>query len=471
MSGEKKLYIDGEWIPGAGGVFIDIENPATGEIIARVPRGTEEDVNKAVAAARRAFERWRFEPVEGRVSRMKKVLDELKKNRSQLEQTIISEIGVPPKTCAGLHIECPMADIETFIKIAETYPYEERRGNAIIRREPQGVVAGLTPWNYPLEQIEKKVVPALLAGNCVVLKPSQQAPLTAYFLAELIDRAGFPKGVFNLVTGTGGEVGNLLAAHPDVDMVSFTGSTSAGREVGRLALGNIKKIALELGGKSAAVILPGGDYELAVKTALDTVYLNAGQTCNALTRLIIPRREQKQIEEIIIRQTEAYVFGPSLNEGTEIGTLISKKQYDRVREYIKIGVEEGATMLLGEIPPAHKGVGYYIRPVVFTGVTSGMRIAREEIFGPVLAVLTYDTGEEAVKIANDCIYGLGGAVFGPKDEAVEVAGRIRTGTIFVNDGEWEVLAPYGGYRQSGIGRESGVEGYEEYLEIKSVYVK
>lgn len=466
----EKLYINGEWVDGSSGEFIGIENPANKKIIARVPKGNAKDVNRAVGAAKKAFETWQFEPVEKRIGLMEKVVQGLKENAEHMSEVIVSELGSSYRVAKEVHVFPFIEEAENYIKIAKNYNFEKRLEKSIVRREPVGVVGGLTPWNFPLEQIVKKVVPALLAGNCVVLKPSQITPLTAYILTELIDKAGYPKGVYNMVSGRGAEIGNAMAVHEDVDMISFTGSTEAGREVARLALNTIKKVALELGGKSATVVLKGGDYDLAVSSTLDTVYLNSGQTCNAFTRFLVPRDEMDRIENIIVEQSKGYKFGNPQDKSVDIGPLVSQKQFDKVKEYIEIGASEGARMLVGEMPGGCEE-GYYIRPVVFTGVTNDMRIAKEEIFGPVLCVIPYDTEKEAVEIANDSIYGLAGAVFGPEDRANEVARKIRTGSIFVNEGEWDVNAPFGGYKQSGIGREGGVEGFEEFLEVKTMYVK
>lgn len=466
----EKLYINGEWIDGNRGEFIDIENPANKQIIARVPRGNEEDVNKAVASAKKAFETWQFETIEIRIKLMEKVVQGLKDNIEHMTEVIVKELGSSYKVARNIHVLPYVEEAENYIKTARNFKFEKRLEKSIVRREPVGVVGGITPWNFPLEQIIKKVIPALLAGNCVVLKPSQMTPLTAYILTDLIDQAGFPKGVFNLVSGRGGEVGNALATHKDVDMISFTGSTAGGREVARLALNTIKKIALELGGKSPSVVLNGGDYKLAVKSTLDTVFLNSGQTCNAFTRMVVPREDLSEIEEIIIEESKNYKFGNPKDKSVDIGPLASLKQFNKVKEYIEIGVKEGAEMIIGEIPTDCKE-GYYIKPVVFSNVTNNMRIAQEEIFGPVLCVIPYDTVDEAITIANDTIYGLAGAVFGPEKEANEIARKIRTGSIYVNEGQWDVCAPFGGYKQSGIGREGGVEGFEEFLEIKSIYVK
>lgn len=464
-----KLYINGAWVTGSSGEYIDIENPANQQIIARVPRGTQTDVDRAVAAARAAFENWQYTSLQTRLDLMKKVVQGLKDNHDLLIKTVTRELGSPWKVSRDVHVDPFILEAENYCRIAAEYHYEKRLPGSIVRREPVGVIGGLTPWNFPLEQIIKKVVPALLAGNCVVLKPSQFTPLTAYILTDLIDKAGFPMGTFNLVTGRGGEVGNALSLHEEVDMISFTGSTDAGREVARMGLVNIKKLALELGGKSATILLKGGNYEQGVKLTLDTVFLNSGQTCNAMTRLIVPQEDLAQVEEILIRQSKNYKMGAPENWDNDIGPMSSKKQFDKVKEYIEIGLGEGARMIVGEVPKS--GNGYYIAPVVFSGVTRNMRIEKEEIFGPVLVVETYRSVEEAIDLANDSIYGLAGAVFGCEEEANKVARMIKTGTIYVNDGEWDVNAPFGGYKQSGIGREGGKEGFEEFLEVKALYVK
>ena len=462
-----KLYINGQWVEPAAGRYIDVENPATREIIARVPRGDAEDVDRAVAAAKNAFATWQFTPLAERVALTEKVLNTLKASRDRLIETITSELGSPVKVSAEVHTDPFMLEIAHFIEVATNFPYEKRRDTSLVRREPVGVVAGLTPWNFPLEQIEKKAIPALLAGNCVVLKPSQFTPLTAYILTEAIEAAGFPPGVFNLVTGRGGEVGDALARHPDVDMLSFTGSTDAGREVGRLALGNIKKLALELGGKSASLLIEGGDWEFGIQATLDTCIINGGQTCNATTRLLVPRQGLERAEQIILDTIARYRTGDLYDPDVDLGPLSSKKQYDRVRSYIQIGLSEGARLVTGGLPA--DDTTYYVDPTVFSDVTRDMRIAREEIFGPVLVVIPYDTLDEGIDIANDSIYGLGGSVFGPEQLAQDAARRIRTGSIYVNRGQWEPLSPFGGYKQSGIGREGGIEGFEEFLEIKTIY--
>ncbi len=331
-----------------------------------------------------------------------------------------------------------------------------------------GVVGALTPWNYPLGQIIKKLAPALLSGSTMVLKPSQNTPLVAYLLTESIDKVGFPKGVFNLVPGRGSEVGNPLATHPDVNLLTFTGSTDGGREVAKLAVDDVKRITLELGGKSPAIILKGADLDLALSTVLGDIYRNTGQSCSALSRLIVPLDEKENIEKIIIEKTKAYTFGDPEDPDVQIGPLASKKQFDKVKSFIEKGLEEGANMLLGEIPKESEG--YYVKPVVFTDVKNSMTIAQEEIFGPVLCLITYETFEEAIEIANDTKYGLSSAVFGPDDKAMDVAKRLKAGEVLINDGSSATGAPFGGYKHSGFGREGGKYGLEEFLEIKVLFI-
>ncbi len=462
-----QLYINGQWTPSESGLFLEVENPETHEVIAKVPRSCGADVDRAVAAARTAFDSWQFAPLSERIARMEQVLAGMRSSRQRFIDTISAELGCPVKVAAEMHTDPFLLETANYIETARNFCYEERRGTAVVRREPVGVVAGLTPWNFPLEQIEKKVVPALLAGCCVILKPSQYTPLTAYLLTELIDKAGYPKGVFNLVTGRGPEVGNALALHRDVDMLSFTGSTAAGRELARLALSNIKRLALELGGKSAAILLPGGDWAYGIRAVLDTVVLNGGQTCNALTRLLVPAAERERVNGMILETLKQYRTGRNSEPGTDVGPLASRRQFDRVRRYIQTGLEEGATLLCGGLP--QQDTDYVVPPTVFVDVKPNMQIAREEIFGPVLVVIPYESAADAVRIANDSDYGLAGAVFGPEEEANAIARQLRTGSIYVNRGQWDVTAPFGGYKQSGLGREGAREGYEEFLEVKTIY--
>ena len=337
----------------------------------------------------------------------------------------------------------------------------------LLRREPYGIVAGITPWNYPLDQITLKILPALAAGNCVILKPSQMAPMTAYYFIYAMEEAGLPAGVVNLVTGCGAEVGNVLASHPDIRMISFTGSTSAGRKVNELALSNIKKCTLELGGKSAGIVLESADLKLAVDTVLTDCFMNTGQTCNAITRMLIPNTMKDKIIKYMLEKYKTFKVGNPLEPDTDIGPLINEKSWYKVKEYIELGIGEGAEMLVGDIPTDCKN-GYYVEPVIFTNVNNKMRIAQEEIFGPVLCVITYDTVDEAIDIANDSPYGLCGAVFGEEKEAIDIARKMDTGVICINGAGICSGAPFGGYKQSGIGRESCIQSMDEYMEIKSI---
>ncbi|NLK44693.1 MAG: aldehyde dehydrogenase family protein [Tissierellia bacterium] len=463
-----KLYINGEWVDSNSKEFIEVENPATREIIGRVPRANKADIDYAVKSAKEAFETWQYTDLSARISLMEALMEELYKRADDFADMIVKELGRGRDFALKTHTIPYIKDGENYIRIAKEYEFEKDMGDHIIRKEPIGVVAALTPWNYPLGQVTKKVIPAILTGNTIILKPSQNTPLVAYILADAIDKVGFPKGVFNLVTGAGGEVGNLLVEHKDVNMVTFTGSTKSGREVAQRAMKGIKRIALELGGKSPSVILRGADIELAVKRSLDSVYNNTGQTCSAYTRLLVPEDEKEKIEEVVIKMTKEYPFGDPALSPKNIGPVISERQFFKVKSYIEKGVEEGARLIYGEVPKDYDK-GYYIKPVVFSDVDNNMVIAKEEIFGPVLCIIPYKDKEEAIKIANDTEYGLAATVFGPEAEAREVANKIKAGNVNVNNGRFTRNAPFGGFKESGLGREGGVFGMEEFLEIKAIF--
>ncbi|GAB6109732.1 aldehyde dehydrogenase family protein [Fusibacter bizertensis] len=468
----KELYINGEWVKSNLDEIIEIENPATRDIIGSVPKGNEVDVELAVKSAALAFDQWKGTPMESRILYMEIALNYLKAKKELLVNMEVAELGAPLKWAERAHVVGPIIRFENYIKLVKNYKFSKKLTHATIVKEPVGVVGCITPWNYPLGQIMQKVIPAILTGNTVVLKPSQIAPLSAMVLAEAFHYAKLPKGVFNLVTGRAGEVGNALAKHKLVNMISFTGSTAGGREVAKLALDSIKKVALELGGKSPLIILEGADLELAVKAGLSSCYDNTGQTCAALTRMIVPKKYLGQIETLIIDNSRNYIVGNPNDANTHIGPLASLKQYSKVRSYIQLGLDEGAKLIVGELPKSENELGnegYYVKPTVFTNVNNQMRIAREEIFGPVICLITYETIDEAIEIANDTDYGLSGAVFGPDILANKVALAIRTGSIAVNDGKRDIDAPFGGYKQSGIGREGGLQGIEEFLEIKSIF--
>lgn len=465
-----RIYIDGAWIASTGKGRIDVINPSTEEVMASIPEGTPEDVGRAVNAARSAFESWSMTPVATRVDLLRKLAAGLGNRMKEIGETIASEVGMPIGLATAIQAGLPIANTNNFATLLEGYPFEERVGNSLVVREPIGVVACITPWNYPLHQIIGKIAPAFAAGCTVVLKPSEVAPINAFLLTEVIDSIGLPRGVFNLVTGYGPVVGEAMASHPGVDMVSFTGSTRAGKRVSELAAQTVKRVTLELGGKSANVILDDADLEKAVTKGVGECYLNSGQTCSALTRMLVPRSRQDEAVAIAKRVAESFTVGPASEATSKLGPLVSETQRERVRGFIRKGVSEGAALVTGGAEaPAGLERGYFVRPTVFANVRNDMTIAQEEIFGPVLSILPYDSEEEAVRIANDSLYGLGGAVWSEDPErAKRVARRLRTGQVSINGGGFNPLAPFGGYKQSGNGREFGRHGLEEYLEVKSL---
>ena len=464
----EKIFINGQWINPSSSERIEVENPANKQIIGSVPACKEADVNIAVAAAKEAFKTWQFTTLEERIELMETLLNELRNRVDDLTNIIVQELGAPKKFAKNTHVIPYLDDIENFIEVIKEYPLEEKNDNFYIIKEPVGVVGALTPWNYPFGQIIKKLAPALLTGCTIVLKPSQNTPLVSYILAEAIEKSGFPKGVFNLVPGKGSDIGNPLALHPDVNLLTFTGSTEGGKEVSKLASSDIKRVTLELGGKSPAIILKGADFKLAISKVLDKIYLNTGQSCSALSRIIVPIDEKENIEQIIIDMTKAYNFGNPEDPHIQVGPLSSQKQFDKVKSFIEIGLKEGATMLLGDVPKESKG--YFVDPVVFTNVKNNMTIAREEVFGPVLCIITYDTVEEAIEIANDTDFGLSSAVFGPEEDVFYIAKRLKAGNVIINRGMPSFKAPFGGFKHSGVGREGGKYGLEEFLEIKALFI-
>ncbi|HXY43265.1 MAG TPA: aldehyde dehydrogenase family protein [Acidimicrobiales bacterium] len=470
MDVRDKLYIDGAWVAPSSTDSGEVTDSATEEVIGRVPLGSASDVDAAVAAARAAFEEWSKVSVSERAKFTSRIGEALGARMADIGELIAHEVGMPLNLSMLIQAGLPISTFLSMADLVEQVVWEEQVGNSLVVREPVGVVGAITPWNYPLHQIAAKVAPALAAGCTVVLKPSEVAPLNAFLLTDVIHDVGLPAGVFNLVSGLGPVVGEAIAAHPGIDMVSFTGSTRAGRRVGELAAQTVKRVALELGGKSANVILADADLAKAVATGVTMCYLNSGQTCSALTRMVVPRSRLAEVEEIAVREAEAATPGSPFADTTRLGPLVSAVQRERVRAYIQKGVDEGAKLLTGGVePPEGLEVGYYVRPTVFSEVRSDMTIAQEEIFGPVLAILPYDTEEEAIAIANDSAYGLAGAVWaGDAERAKHVARRIRTGQVDINGGSFNPLAPFGGFKQSGHGRELGRFGLEEFLEIKSL---
>lgn len=465
-----KFYINGQWVAPTGRDTIDVFHSATEEIMGRIPAGAEADAQAAVEAAQAAFERWSATPAAERGQYLRKIAEGLKARTEALAQTITGEVGMPIKLARAIQVGGPVYNWNHYADIAGSFPYEERVGNSLVVREPVGVVGAITPWNYPLNQITLKVAPALAAGCTVVLKPSEVAPLNAFILAEVIDAAGLPPGVFNLITGFGPVVGEALARHPALDMISFTGSTRAGKRVSELAAQTVKRVALELGGKSASVILDDADFPAAVKGTITACYLNSGQTCSAHTRMLVPASRYEEAKALAGKIAASFVPGDPRDEATRLGPLASEVQRERVVSYIRKGLDEGAELVTGG-PERPDGLtqGYYVRPTVLGGVKPDATVAQEEIFGPVLSIITYRDEDDAVRIANDSIYGLGGGVWSSdEDRALRVARRIRTGQVDINGGQFNMQAPFGGYKQSGNGRENGIYGLEEFLEYKAL---
>ncbi|CAJ0726916.1 MULTISPECIES: aldehyde dehydrogenase family protein [Ralstonia] len=470
MQQRDKLFINGKWVAPQGKGVIEVIHSATEAVMGTIPEGSAADAEAAVAAARAAFDDWAATPVAKRAEYIQKIADGLHARSEELAQLIAGEVGMPIKLARAIQVGGPVYNWSNFAKLLSTFEFEEQVGNSLVVREPVGVVGAITPWNYPLNQITLKVAPALAAGCTVVLKPSEVAPLNAFVLAEVIEEAGLPPGVFNLVTGYGPVVGEVLASDPEVDMVSFTGSTRAGKRVAELASQSVKRVALELGGKSASVILDDADLASAVKGTLSACFLNSGQTCSAHTRMLVPRAKYEEVKALAAQFAAAYVPGDPAQESTRLGPLISAVQRDRVLGYIRKGLEEGAELITGGADtPEGLTTGYFVKPTVLGNVKTTDTVAREEIFGPVLTVICYDDEEEAVRIANDSIYGLGGGVWsGDESRAIRVARRIRTGQVNINGGPFNMQAPFGGYKQSGNGRENGKYGLEEFLEYKAL---
>jgi acyl-CoA reductase-like NAD-dependent aldehyde dehydrogenase len=469
-----KLYLDGQWAAPRTQEIIEVHDAGTGEVMGTVPAGGEHDIAAAVRAARGAFEGWSQLPVARRADYLAKIAAGLKQRAEALARTIAQEVGMPIKLAGRIQAGLPIATFGNYAKLAGEFPFEETVGNSLVVRDPVGVVGAITPWNYPLHQIALKVAPALAAGCTVVLKPSEIAPFNAFLLAEVIHEVGLPAGVFNLVTGLGPVVGEALVKHPEVDMISFTGSTRAGKRISELAAPLVKRVTLELGGKSASIILDDADLPAAVKGTLTSCYLNSGQTCTAFTRMLVPEARYAEARAIAAEVAKTFVPGDPMAESSRLGPLSSRMQLERVRAYIQKGITEGAELVTGGVEPP-EGVapgGYFVKPTVFGKVDPKSTIAQEEIFGPVLSIITYQDEDDAVRIANDTIYGLAGGVWS-KDEAraQRVARRMRAGQIDINGGPFNMNAPFGGFKQSGHGREAGKYGLEEFLEYKSLQLR
>jgi aldehyde dehydrogenase (NAD+) len=466
----ERIFVGGEWVAPEAAERIEVINPTTEEPIGVIPACGAADADRAVRAARDAFDSWSQTPLEERAGYLEAVAAGLGERSEEIAAMIAQELGMPLKLSAIIQAGLPTGQFAAMPKLIEEVAWEEEIGNSRVLREPVGVLGAITPWNYPLNQIAAKVAPALAAGCTVVLKPSEVVPLNAFILAEVIEAAGLPPGVFNLVTGTGPVVGEAIAAHPGVDMVSFTGSTRAGRRVSELAAATVKPVAMELGGKSPNVLLDDADLARAVPDGVAKCFLNSGQTCSALTRMLVPREKLAEAEQLAVEAAESFSPGDPFEASTRLGPLVSEVQRERVRDYIRKGEEEGAELLTGgAAPPEGLERGYFVRPTVFSKVTPEMTIAQEEIFGPVLVIQPYEDTDDAVRIANDTVYGLAGGVWSADpDRAIAVAKRIRTGQIEINGGQFNPIAPFGGFKQSGHGRENGRYAIEELLQVKSL---
>ncbi|MEA2474156.1 MAG: aldehyde dehydrogenase [Thermoleophilaceae bacterium] len=465
-----RLFIGGEWVEPSGTGRFEVIDATTEEVMGSVPAGSAEDLDRAVAAARAAFEVWSAVPPWERAEACQAIAAKLAERSEEIAMLVSREVGMPLPLSIQIQAGLPAMDFASMSAVVEETVWEEQVGNSLIVREPVGVVGCITPWNYPLHQISAKVAPALAAGCTVVVKPSEITPLNAFILAEIIEELGLPAGVFNLVTGDGPTVGEAMTRHPDVDMVSFTGSTRAGKMVSEAAADTVKRVALELGGKSPNVILDDADLQSAVVDGIGKCYLNSGQTCSALTRMLVPREKMEAAEQIAAAVVSQIKVGDPFDPEVTLGPLASEAQLERVRGYIRKGQEEGAKLVAGgEEPPEGAERGYFVQPTVFSEVDPKSTIAQEEIFGPVLSIIPYDDEDDAVRIANDSQYGLAGGVWsGDPEHAKAVARRIRTGQVEINGATFNPLAPFGGFKQSGHGRELGKFGIEEFLEIKSL---
>jgi len=474
MEIREKFFVNGDWVAPSSRESIDVHNAGDGQVLGRVPAGGKRDVHDAVQAAAAAFPAWSsLEPVK-RAAFLAKISEGLKNRTDILAKLIAQEVGMPLKLAARIQVALPIVTFANYVRLLSNFTFEEKVGNSLVIRDSVGVVAAITPWNYPLHQIALKVAPALAAGCTVVLKPSEVAPFNAFILADVIAESGLPAGVFNLVTGYGPTAGEALVAHNQIDMISFTGSTRAGKRISEVAAQGVKRVALELGGKSASIILEDADLVAAVKGTVNNCFLNSGQTCTAWTRMLVPQSMYERAATLAAETANTFLPGDPLADGTRLGPLASAAQLERVRGYIKKGLEEGATLLAGglDLPQNVPSGGYYVKPTVFGNVKPGSIIEQEEIFGPVLSIITYRDEDEAIRIANDTIYGLAGGVWSADEtRAQRVARRIRAGQVDLNGGPFNINAPFGGFKQSGIGREAGLYGLEEYLEYKSLQLK
>ena len=470
MVDTRLFYINGKWSPPATARVLDVENPATEQVIAQISLGGQADVDRAVAAARAAFEPWSQTTPTQRIALLERIIVEFNRRAPDLASAVTAEMGAPAWLARDAQVPLCAVHFTQAIEALRNYQFERQFGTSLVRREPVGVCALITPWNWPLYQIGCKVAAALAAGCTMVLKPSELAPLNAIIFTEVLDAAGVPPGVFNLVNGDGPTVGVALSTHKDIDMVSFTGSTRAGIDVARNAAATVKRVAQELGGKSANILLDDADLATFVPAGVQACFMNSGQACAAPTRMLVPEHLHEEVVRLAKASTEATTVGDPLAEGIKVGPLVSKAQFDRVQGYIRKGIEEGATLVAGG-PGKPEGLakGHFAKPTVFANVRTDMTIAQEEIFGPVLVIIPYKSEDDAVRIANDSQYGLSGFVVSKDlERARKVAKRLRTGQVRLNGAKHDFSAPFGGYKYSGNGREFGVFGIEEFLEAKSI---
>ena len=470
MTHNLKFFIDGHWVDPVTPRTIDVLNPATEEAFTKIAMGSAADVDKAVAAARRAFAAFSLTTKEERLVLLRNILAEYMKRYDEFAEAVSREMGAPLAMAKSDQAYCGMAHIESTIKALEKFEFEEQRGTTRVVREAIGVVGLITPWNWPLNQIAAKVAPAIAAGCTMILKPSELSPINALIFAEVMEAAGTPAGVFNLINGDGPSVGTAMSAHPGIDMMSFTGSTRAGIMVAKSAADTVKRVSQELGGKSPNIILPDADLDVAVAKGVAACLDNSGQSCNAPTRMLVQRSQHDQALAIAKKAAEAHKVGDPQSSETKLGPVVSAAQYNKIQGLIELGIKEGATLVTGGLGrPEGLNRGFYVKPTIFGNVTPEMTIAREEIFGPVLSIMPYDTEEQAIAIANDTVYGLSAAV-ASRDvaHARKVARQLRAGQVKINSPAWDTFAPFGGYKQSGNGREYADFGIHDFLEIKGI---
>ena len=471
MLDHKALFIDGRWQTPSGQGIAEVINPATEEVTGRVPLGDERDVDNAVAAARRAFGPWSRTPSSVRAGYIRALAQQLRARADEMAAVITTELGMPVQWCRSVQVDGPIIGLEQYIGLAGLMDEVREVGNALVIREAVGVCAFINPWNYPLHQLIGKLAPALAAGCTVVVKPSQETPLHAFLLAQMIEDIGLPAGVFNLVSGPGSKVGEALARHPDVDMVSFTGSTGAGVRVAQAAAPSVKRVCLELGGKSPLLIAEDADLAAAVRYGVQDVMINSGQTCTALTRMLLPASRYAEALELALAETLSLRMGDPLDPQSFLGPMCSAGQRRTVEDYIRLGQSEGARLLCGGDSAPNFERGHYVHPTLFADVDNRMRIAQEEIFGPVLCLIPYTDEAQAIQIANDSPFGLSSGVWAASSErALQLGRQLRAGQCFLNGAAFNYQAPFGGYKQSGNGREWGEEGLNEFVEVKAIQV-